>query len=292
MKFTQVKPDAFEKLVLNAGIIVEGDGFNPATGVLVKSKILCASTGGFSFAANPTYRDEGADVDNCPDNTLQLKRVTAYDPAISGTALSVDSQNVKTFNGAADIDPDNTAHIVPRTDLKASDFKDIWLIADYSNQNTGANAGFVAIHLKNCLNTGGFQMTTTKDGKAQFAFDFHAHYDLGNISEVPFDIYIQSGEASSAVVTLSALTIADTTLSPTFAAGITDYTASTTDTTNVITATPTDMTNAAVAITVNGNSLTSGTAATWKTGANSVVVIVTNADATKRYNITVTKSAS
>lgn len=195
MKFTKVKPDAFQKFVLNAGIIVEGDGFVPATEVLTASKILCATTGGFSFNSNPTFRDEGEDVDNCPENTKQLKRVTAYDPAISGTALSVDAASIKMFNGAADIDTNDETHIVPRTNLTADDFADIWLVADYSDQNTGDTAGFAAIHLKNALNTAGFQMTTTKDGKAQFAFDFHGHYDMADIEDVPFEIYIKAGTA-------------------------------------------------------------------------------------------------
>lgn len=291
MKFTKVKTDAFQKFVLNAGIMVEGDGFDPTTGTLTAEKILCATTGGFSFNANPTYKDEGEDIDNCPANTWQLKRVTAYDPAISGTALSVDNDSIKALNGAADIDTLDSTHIVPRKNLKASDFRDVWLIADYSDANTGNNAGFVAIRLRNALNTGGFQMTTTKDGKAQFAFDYHGHYDMTDIDEEPFDIYISSGTSSSAVTTLSALTITGVTLSPTFSAAVTSYTASTTDATNVVTATATDTTNAAVAILVNGNSLTSGTAATWKTGANAVTVTVTNGDAQKRYTVSVTKGS-
>lgn len=195
MKYSLVKTDAFQKFVFNAGIIVEGDGFTPSTGEVTMAKILCATTGGFSFNANPTYTDEGADVDNCPNNTKQLKRITAYDPAISGTALSVDTGTIATLNGAADIDSSDATHIVPRSNLTADDFKDVWLVGDYSDQNEGSTAGFVAIHLKNALNTGGFQMTTTKDGKGQFAFDFHGHYDLANIAEVPFEIYLKTGTA-------------------------------------------------------------------------------------------------
>lgn len=287
MKFTKVRPDTFQKLVFNAGIIVTG--FNPALGTY--EEILCATTGGFSFNANPTYDDGGADVDNIPGNTWQLKRLTGYDPTVSGTAVSVDNQEVKRKIGAADIDTIDATHIVPRSNLTAADFMDVWLVADYSDMNTGADAGFVAIHLKNVLNTGGFQMTTTKDGKGQFAFDYHAHYDLENIDDVPFEVYIQAGTSSGAVATLSALTITGVTLSPSFAAATTSYAATTSDTANAITATPTDTTNAAVAIIVNGASIASGGDATWKTGANTVAITVTNADAVKRYTVIVTKSA-
>ncbi|MBO4506894.1 MAG: cadherin-like beta sandwich domain-containing protein [Lachnospiraceae bacterium] len=90
-------------------------------------------------------------------------------------------------------------------------------------------------------------------------------------------------------VSLSALTIGSISLSPTFAAGTTSYTASTTNATNTVTATAADNT-ASVAITVNGNSLTNGGSATWATGANTVLVTVTKGSASKTYTITVTKS--
>ena len=43
------------------------------------------------------------------------------------------------------------------------------------------------------LNTAGMQWTTTKDGKGQFAFDFHGHYDLTDITTVPFEVYVKAG---------------------------------------------------------------------------------------------------
>lgn len=290
MKYTQINPDGFQKLVLNAGVLLKGADFNPATGTYDKNNILGITSGGLSFNANPSYEDFGSDMDNVPPNTKQLKRITSYDPAISGTLISVDAASTKMLNGGADIDSSDATHVVPRTALATADFADLWLVGDYSDVNTGANAGFFAILLKNALNTGGFQLQTTKDGKGQFSFDFHGHYDLEDIDNVPFEVYVSAGTSSTTVVTLSALTIADTTLAPAFSAATTRYTASTTDATNVVSATATDTTNAAVAILVNGASLTSGTAATWKSGTNAVIVTVTNGDASKRYSITVTKS--
>lgn len=89
--------------------------------------------------------------------------------------------------------------------------------------------------------------------------------------------------------TLSALSITGCTLSPTFASGTTTYTTSTTDASNVITATATD--NEATVVIKNGTTtVTSGNAATWSTGSNTVTVTVTNGNATKTYTVTVTKS--
>ena len=287
MKYTQLPGDAFTHLQMNAGIITKS--FTPATGAVNTSDIMGATTGGFSFNSNPTYTDFGEDVDNCPPNTYQLKKITSYDPNISGTFLTVSSESVKRLAGAADIDSDDTTHIVPRTSLTAADFADVWIIGDYSNANTGANAGYLAIHLKHALNTAGFQWTTTKDGKGQFAFDFHGHYDLTNIDDVPFEIFIKEGTSENVMATLSALSITGVTLSPTFSSGTTAYEASTTDSTNVVTATATDSTNATVVILVNGNSITNGSEATWRDGENTVTVIVSNGGATKTYTVLVTK---
>ena len=66
-------------------------------------------------------------------------------------------------------------------------------MGDYSDIVTGDNAGYVAIHIMNALNTAGFQIQTTKNNKGQFAFEFHGHYDLTDIDTVPFEIYVKAG---------------------------------------------------------------------------------------------------
>lgn len=192
MKFTQVKTDAFQNLQMNAGIIC--DSFTPSTGTI--GNILGATTGGFTFNSNPTYLDFGEDVDNCPPNTWQLKRVSYYDPVISGTFLTISAENAKKLTGGADIPSNDVTHVVPRGSLESTDFSDVWVIGDYSDKNTGQNAGFLAVHLKKVLNTAGIQWTSTKDGKGQFAFEFHGHYDLQNVDDVPFEIYCKAGASS------------------------------------------------------------------------------------------------
>lgn len=190
MKYTQVPADAFEKLQMNAGIMV--DTFSPETGVI--GNIMGASTGGFSFASNPSYTDFGEDMDNVPANTKQLKRIQSYDPAISGTFLTVTAASAGNLTGAADVTGN---HVVPREQLKDSDFTDVWVIGDYSDVNTGADAGYLAVHVMNALNTAGIQWQSTKDGKGQFAFDYHGHYDLEHIEQVPFEIYAKAGTEAS-----------------------------------------------------------------------------------------------
>lgn len=193
MKFTQVPTDTFENLVLNAGILV--DEFTPATGVI--GNILGATTGGIEFSTNPTYTDFGEDIDNVPANTKQLKRLQSFDPAMSGTFLTVDTTALKSLIGAADIGTSDTTKVVPRDQLVAADFEDVWWVGDYSDKNVDAEsthtAGYIAIHLMNALNTAGFKITSSKDNKAQMAFEYHGHYDISNISTPPFEIYVKAG---------------------------------------------------------------------------------------------------
>lgn len=189
MKYTQVRADTFQTLQMNAGILV--DSFNPATGEI--GNILGATTGGFQFASNPTYVDFGEDVDNVPPNTKQLKQIQYFDPTVSGTFLTVTAARAKNLIGPADVDADDATHVVPRNQLNNSDFSDVWVIGDYSDKNTGDSAGFLALHLKNVLNNAGIQWQSTKSEKGQFAFEYHAHYDLTDIDTVPFEIFCKSG---------------------------------------------------------------------------------------------------
>lgn len=202
-KFTQIPSDTFRKLQLNAGILV--DSFTPETGTI--GNIIGATTGGVSFSTNPEFEDFGEDIDNCPNNTMELKRLTSYDPQMSGNFLTLTAAFVKQLVGAADIDVGDSTHVIPRTDLNTADFKDVWWIGDYSEVNldgTAGSAGYIAIHLKNSLNNAGFQIQSSKNAKGQMAFEFHGHYSIDNIDEAPFEIYVHGGsEAIIPSVTLN-----------------------------------------------------------------------------------------
>lgn len=88
---------------------------------------------------------------------------------------------------------------------------------------------------------------------------------------------------------LSALTIGSLTLSPTFDADITEYTANTSNSTNTITATAAEGLEVTI---MNGETeVASGTAATWETGENTVTITVEGEHyETTVYTVVVTKS--
>lgn len=189
MKYTKIPTTAFQNIQMNAGILV--DTFTPGTGVI--GNILGATSGGTNFTDTVTYKDYGEDIDNCPKNTKELKKLESHEAKLTGNFVTVSAANAKRLVGAADVDELDATHIVPRNDVLDSDFEDVWLIGDYSDVNTGANAGFVAIHLMNALNTGGFQIQTTDKEKGKFAFEFIGHYSMQAQDTVPYEIYIKQG---------------------------------------------------------------------------------------------------
>lgn len=188
-QYTQIPTDTFEKLQLNAGILV--DSFTPATATI--GNILGATTGGINFSTNPSYEDFGEDVDNCPPNMMELKVLMGYDPTMSGTFLTCTPALAKALVGAADIAVGNNTKVVPRSELLTTDFDEVWWIGDYSDKNTGTSAGFIAIRLMNALNQAGFQIQSTKDGKGNMAFEYHGHVSIENQDVVPFEIYVKAG---------------------------------------------------------------------------------------------------
>lgn len=288
MKFTTVATDAFQKFQLNAGVLLTE--FDPTDPDVDRSKIIGATSGGTAFTATPTYTDFGEDVDNVPANTMELKVLESVEATMSGTFKTIDNQLAKRLMAAADLAANGK--IVPRANLKLSDFEDIWWVGDYSDKNTGDSAGFLAIKLINALSTGGFSIQPNDKAKGDFAFTFTGHYSIGDMSVLPYEIYLQAGTSASTDATLSALSLGTATLSPTFAADTVSYAASTTSSTNTITATPNDS-GATVVIKLD-NAAVTGTTLTWgNNGEHTVTVMVTAEDGetTKTYTITVTKSS-
>ena len=89
--------------------------------------------------------------------------------------------------------------------------------------------------------------------------------------------------------TLTALSIGALTLSPTFNSAVTEYTVSTSNATNAVSATASS--GATATIKANGTTIDSGDSVSWNTGTNTVVVVVTQDTVSKTYTVTVTKGA-
>lgn len=198
-KFTQIPTDTFKKLQLGAGILTTE--FDPATAKFTAANIIGATSGGVSFEAAPSFTDFGDDIDNCPKNTKELKRLEYWDAKMSGSFVTMDTNIAKSVVGAATIDRGNAAKVVPRNSVDAGDFKDLWWVGDYSDVNedgtSTGKAGFIAIKLINALSTGGFKIQSGDKAKGTFEFEYTGHYSIENIDTVPFEIYIKAGSAGA-----------------------------------------------------------------------------------------------
>lgn len=200
MKYTQIPTNTFKELQLNAGILAEQ--FDVVTGTV--TNIIGATSGGVNFNSAPTFSDWGDDIDNCPKNTMELKKLDSYEITMSGNFVTVNVSSAKNLVAAADtstVAQSTVSKITPRNDLATTDFKDLWWIGDYSDQNTdsgqNASAGFIAIHMMNTLSTGGFQIQTSDRAKGQFAFTYTAHYSMESQDTVPFELYVKEGVAGA-----------------------------------------------------------------------------------------------
>ena len=192
MKYTKIPETTFQNLQLNAGVLLSA--FNPESATVANESIIGATTGGVNFTATPTFSDYGEDIDNCPKNMMELKKLDAWEISMSGTYVTVDANAVKSLVGAADVSGNK---ITPRNDVLLSDFTDIWWVGDYSDKNGETNGGFVAIHMKNALSTGGFAIQSSDNGKGNFAFTYTAHYSMSAQDTVPFEVYVKAGTAES-----------------------------------------------------------------------------------------------
>lgn len=181
-KFTVIPQDTFDGLQLDAGVLL--NTFDPATPAAPDDEdIICATTGGITVACVPTFSDLGEDVDNVPNNMKELKHLDGWECTMSTTSLGTSPALIKMALGCADIDGTDTSKIVPRADLKQSDFSDIWWVGDR------ADGGMVAVQLKNALSTGGFSLQTTKNGKGQIALTITGHVSINAQKEVPMVFY-------------------------------------------------------------------------------------------------------
>lgn len=181
MKFTKIPQNTFEELQINAGILVKA--FDVDTGTFQDSDMITATTGGITVNVKPEFEDFGEDIDNCPKNTMELKRITSTEVSVATTALNINEDLLLFMLGAADKDT-QTGAIKPRNDLKTTDFKTIWWIGDLSNN------GYVAVKISNALSTDGFSIKTTDKGKGNVSITLTGHVSISAQDVIPAEFYL------------------------------------------------------------------------------------------------------
>ncbi len=185
-RYTAIPENAFDGLQLDAGMLLKNFDLEEASNGNLgfsDSDIICATTGGINPTCVPTYSDFAEDVDNAPTNLKEFKHLDGWECKIATTSLGNSPELIKISLGAADIDVTNTGKIIPRRNLKQTDFSDIWWVGDR------ADGGFVAIKLMNALSSGGFSLQTTKNGKGQVSLEITGHVSITSQDTVPMEFY-------------------------------------------------------------------------------------------------------
>ena len=179
--FNKISSTAFNAIQTNAGMLLNKfSPANPATPA--DADIITATTGGINVVCQAEYTDYGADIDNVPNNTKELKQLSNWTCTMSTTALELSAEVIRFALGAADVD-NNNSKIVPRRDLKGTDFADIWWVGET------LDGGWVAVRLINALSTDGFSLQTTKDGKGQISLTITGHVSIAAQNVTPMEFY-------------------------------------------------------------------------------------------------------
>lgn len=185
-KFTKIPKDTFDNLQIDAGVLLKK--FSVETANFEDADLICATTGGITVNCTPSFSDYGEDVDNCPNNMLELKHIDSYDCSIAFTSLGMSPELIALAVGAATVDGNK---VTPKNSLDKADFKDIWWVGDK------ADGGMVAVHLFNALSTGGLSIQTTKNGKGQASMTMTGHFSIEAQDVVPIEFYSTNGTTES-----------------------------------------------------------------------------------------------
>ena len=178
--FNKVTAESLDCVQINAGMILKS--FNPSNPTAPTSaNIVCATTGGITATCTPTFEDFGSDIDNCPNDTKEMKRITGYTCTFAFTALDMTTETIKLALGAASV---ISGEIQPRKQVNNVDFSDIWFVSERIDDKV------IAICLKNALSTGGFSYKTQKDGKGNLSITMTGHISITDPDEVPMLFYI------------------------------------------------------------------------------------------------------
>lgn len=184
-KFTKIPKSTFDDLQLDAGVLLKNfDPDHPAAPA--DADIICATTGGITVSCVPEFEDFFADVDNAPNNVKEGKKLTGWTCTLSTTSLGTSPELIQLALGAADVSGDS---VVPRRDLSQNDFSDLWWVGDK------ADGGMVAVQVLNALSTGGFVLTTTKNGKGTIGLELTGHVSIDDQDTVPMVFYSTNGSA-------------------------------------------------------------------------------------------------
>lgn len=197
MRFTKLSEDAMDTLQLNAGVVLSTfDPNNPYTDP-ASEDIIATTTGGINVVCEPSYEDFAEDVDNAPNNLKEFKQLTGWNCTMGFTSIKLNDVNTAWSLGASETTTltNGVKKIVPRRDVKLSDYRDIWWVGDK------ANGGAYAVRLMNALSTGGLNIQSTKNAKGTNEMALTGHVSIDNQDTMPMEFYDIPPESESGETT-------------------------------------------------------------------------------------------
>ena len=163
-KFTAIPQSTFSEIQLDAGVLLKT--FDPSDPQVPDDEdIITATTGGINISCVPTFSDFGEDVDNCPNNTKELKHLDGWDCAASTTALGTSPELIRMALGAADVTDNSSYALTTDTEIAADK-------TYYTRSGTSPNYTYTAVTTPSAQSlssyyekTGGSKITPRRDLK-------------------------------------------------------------------------------------------------------------------------------
>lgn len=188
-KFSRVNANEIPSVIFGAGVVLKD--LDTTNWTYKNDDIMFMTSGGIQFSSTKEYIDLGANIDNCPKNTMQLKKVRPQSGTtqLSCTAINASGEAIRRQIGPADYDSANHK-ITPRNDVITTDFQELWFCVDT------AGGGGIIFHLSNSLSTGGYSLQTRDNDNGSASVTLTAHYDINNLVVEPFEVYIEESSGS------------------------------------------------------------------------------------------------
>lgn len=180
MTYTKITKSQFDEMQFNAGVLVRSFDINQPA--IQDEDIVCATTGGFSLAVEPSYVDLGDGVYMMQPGTAEMMMLTGWSVEASFTCISMSASTIRMVLGSAQNSADNG--IVPRMELQDADYNNLYWIGDR------VDGGMVVVELINALSDEGISIQTKPKGMGEVSVHLTCHASIEEDMEaVPVEIY-------------------------------------------------------------------------------------------------------
>lgn len=178
--WSKIAEDDFEDMQFDSGMIVKN--FDPTDPTPPADEdILFTTTGNITASLVPNIVDLGEDVNNLHGQFAELQYISRYTATLGFTALNMSLNGIKMLFGAGTT---TSTKVTASLELSLSDFESIaWV-------GLKIGGGLVAVVLKSALSTGGFNLTTSKEGKGNLACTLTGFMRMTAQDEPPMEIYM------------------------------------------------------------------------------------------------------